>query len=393
MRNRMPHYLAIGLLMPACGCAVLFPDGFGQREPRQTMMMSVARSNHITMFGELEDGSTEQYESRYSASLRQHSFTEVGDDTDPDIDVSGEWMVFASTRHHHNADVYLKSIQGVSVTQLTSDPAADVQPSFSPDGSRIAFASNRGGSWDIWVKSLDGGQPSQVTDDPGDEVHPSWSPDGTRLVYSRLPLAGGPWELWVADAIAGGTRKFIGYGLFPEWSPAGETIVYQRARERGGKLFSVWTLTLVDGEPRYPTEVAGGGRMAAITPTWNADGSAIAYSATEFPVVADESTPPAAPTFDVWMVRADGFGKVRLTEGTSTNVNPTFAPDGRLYFTSDRTGMDNVWSVLPMSGIASPGGASSATAAGPAGVPSAAVTSNERAARKTVVSDKSTSHN
>ena len=146
--------------------------------------------------------------------------------------------------------------QPVADSQLTSDPGADIQPAYSPDGAWVAFASNRGGDWGIWTVSSSGGQPVQVTSSPGDEVHPSWSPDGQRIVYCVRSVTSGQWELWITDAQVGATSRFIGYGLFPEWSPSGDTIVFQRARERGSRHFSIWTLTLVDGEPRYPTEVA-----------------------------------------------------------------------------------------------------------------------------------------
>jgi TolB protein len=157
----------------------------------------------------------------------------------------------------------------------------------------------------------------------------------------------------VADASAGGTRRFIGYGLFPEWSPTGDSIVYQRARERGTQWFSIWTLTMVDGEPRYPTEVAASATQAMILPTWSPDGRRIAFAATSRDGGAGAPLGDGADsgTFDIWIMQADGSGKSRLTDGHTFNASPAFSPDGRIFFTSNRSGHENIWSLIPGNGL------------------------------------------
>ncbi len=313
-------------------------------------MLVAARASQVSMFGDLPAGSPSTYFNRSSVSMKQHSFTEVGADFDPDIDRTGRWMAFASTRHNLNPDLYIKAVDGVAVTQLTSDPAPDIEPAFSPDGSRVAFASRRDGNWDVWVIGVGGEPPTQITSTASDEVHPSWSPDGTKLVYCSLPVGGGQWELWLADAVRGGRQRFIGYGLFPEWSPVGDTIVYQRARERGSRWFSVWTLTLVDGEPRYPTEVASSATRAMILPSWSPDGRQITYASASavFPEPGAMFLPNQSEVSDIWVVNVDGSGKMRLTDGYTVNHAPVFSPDGRVFFASNRSGHENTWSTLPL---------------------------------------------
>ena len=314
---------------------------------RPHAMLAAARASRINMFGDLESGEGNQYFTRAAVSLKRHTFDEVGQDTDPDLDGTGHRLVFSSTRHNSNPDLYIKTTDGVAVTQLTSDPASDIQPKYSPDDTMVAFASNRAGNWDIWMISADGGQPVQVTSSLADEVHPSWSPDGSRLTYCSLPPEGGQWELWISDATAGGVQKFIGYGLFPEWSPYDDTIVYQRSRERSTRWFSVWTIKLVDGEPRYPTELAAGAFQAMILPTWSADGRYIAFASTDAPPTPGVTIDATDAQFDIWIMTADGRAKTRLTDGHVPSYAPTFSVDGRIYFASNRTGQDNIWSVLP----------------------------------------------
>lgn len=305
----------------------------------------------VSLFGDLPMRAAAEYAARAATSLTQHTFAEDGVDSDPKISRDGEFMVFASTRHHNNPDIYRKNIDGVAITQITGDPAADVQPAISPDASRIAFASNRTGNWDIWIVELDGRRPVQVTSGPQDEVHPSWSPDGQRLIYCSL-APHGQWELWVVDAIAGGKRKFVGYGLFPEWAPDGDTILYQRARERGSRWFSIWTMELVDDEPLYPTEIASSPDYSLIAPSWSHTGEKVAFGA--IAKTQGAATDATVEQADILIVNRDGTGRIPLTDGFSANFSPAWSPDGRLFFTSRRGGAESIWSLRPPNSNPSP---------------------------------------
>lgn len=317
-------------------------------------VLAAARANRVSMFGEMADTDTSGFTTRPLVSLRQHTFSEEGSDFDVRFNRDGTRIIFSSTRHSMNPNVYVKATDGVAVTQLTSDPAADVHAVFSPDGSRVAFSSDRSGNWDIWVMPVTGGRPIQVTDGPSDEVHPSWSPDGSRLVYCSLPSGGRQWELWLADSRTASTKKFIGYGLFPEWSPVEDVILYQRARQRGSRWFSVWTTTLEDGEPRYPTEIASSSEHALILPSWSRDGRRITFTALS-PSAPDPGDATNTKTVsDIWVMASDGRGRVRLTDGYTANYGPAFAPDGRIFFTSNRSGSGNLWSIRSASALAIP---------------------------------------
>lgn len=285
---------------------------------------------------------------RVSTSIEQHTFTNEGADFDPDIDRTGRLLVFASTCHSNRPDIYVKAIGEPSITQITDDPGSDVQPRVSPDGKRVAFASDRSGNWDIWVTSIDGQNTQQVTRSPAPEVHPDWSPDGNRLVYCSLNVQSRQWELWVIDLRQPGMKKSIGQGLFPRWAPNKEEIVYQRARARGNRWFSVWTIHLVDGEPRLPTEVASSSEFALIAPSWSMDGKRITYCSIE-PLSVDTGSVAGHPARgDIWAMDADGRNKFCLTRGEALNYSPVFGPDGRIFFAGNRTGSENIWSLMPV---------------------------------------------
>jgi|GEM_PF-657245 len=274
------------------------------------------------------------------------SFSTEGGDFDPDIDATGRWLLFASTRHRETSDIYIKSVSGTTITQLTFDRGNDVSPTFSPDGKRVAFASDRGGSWDIYIVDVRGGQPIQLTSEPTHEVHPSFSPDGRWLVYSMRGSQSGQWEMVVVDIENPAVRRFIGYGLFPRWSPTDNRILFQRARERGTRWFSIWTVELVNGEAMRPTEIMASANAAVITPSWSPDGKHIVFCTVVNPMHANAAKVAKS---DVWVSSIQGTNRSNLTNGRFSNLQPRWARDGRIFFVSNRGqgGVENVWALRP----------------------------------------------
>lgn len=281
--------------------------------------------------------------------IRQHSYPDVGQDMDPSVDPQGRYLVFSSTAHSPRPDIYIKAVDGRTVTQLTTDPASDIQPTISPDGQTIAFASNRSGVWEIYVTDLQGRAIRQVTRGGGQNLHPSWSPDGTKLVYCCNSDRSGQWELWITDLSGPAGRQFVGYGLFPVWSPTEARIAFQRARGRGDQLYGIWTVTLgPDGEPSLPSLIASSAQTAFISPAFSADGEQLAFSALQ-------TAGSAVVGSDIYAVSVDGANLRRLTQGPGRKYNPTWAGQ-RIFFCSNRDGLENIWSVRADTGATAPAG-------------------------------------
>ena len=302
----------------------------------------------LNLYGELPDRRAAATEQK-SDNLNQVSFTREGADFDVSIDPSGQWLVYASTRHRPTADIYMKRVNGNTITQLTDDPGNDVMPTVSSDGQWIAFSSDRAGNWDVYVKPIAGGQSTQISSAPSNELHPSWSPDGRLLTYCAHNDQSGQWEVVVVDVTQASRRRVIANGLFPEFSPDGGKILFQRARARGTRWFSIWTVDYEDGEGVRPTEIAAATNAAVITPVWSPDGQRIAFATVVDPL--NRNVEGARPTADLWVVNADGSGRQNLTNDRYANLQPTWGPDGTIYFVSNRAGWDNIWSLKPQQSL------------------------------------------
>ncbi len=287
-----------------------------------------------------------------SADVSRVTFADQGADFDPTISTDGSFMVFASTQHNRNADIYLKNTGSTVLTQLTSDPSRDVMPAISPDGQWVAFSSDRLLDWNVYVMPRNGGRPVQITLSGAAELHPSWSPDGTMLAYSKLGQTSGRWEIWISEVANTSTPHFIGYGLFPEWCPkagtgpnGGNLILYQRSAERGDRAFGIWTIEYKDGSISSPSQLIGSATTAYINPTWSPDGSNIVFAAVNNPHKVRAVDTLEHEDCNLWMLASDGSTIVSLTAGSSSDLMPAWGNDGKIYFVSTRTGQDNIWSM------------------------------------------------
>ena len=285
-------------------------------------------------------------------ALRQHTFVDSGFDADVHVDPSGKWMAYASARDAEATQIYTRRVDGPAAVQLTNGVSDDAQPCISPDGKRIAFSSNRNGKWHVYLMNPDGRNILQITNGDSNDMHPSFSPDGTRLVYSSLADgngAGGLWQMAVIDLVSR-QQKSIGPGLFPAWSPdkSRDVIAFQKTRARGSRWFSLWTCELSSGEPEQTeagkvTEIAVSANAALVSPSWSSDGKHLAFVSIVEPAQTRNGKPQGQQ--DIWAIDADGSNRRRLTDGTATNLTPCWAVDNRVYFVSDRSGHESIWSL------------------------------------------------
>jgi Tol biopolymer transport system component len=331
---------------------------------------SAPEPTRVNVFGELTARSAAQSPAKLviaTPALRQFTFPPAGGyDGDVAASPDGRWIVFAGSRNGSRSHLFRLDLATGTPTALTQGPGDDAQPCVSPDGRQIAFCSNRSGQWHLYAMDASGGDVTQLTDGDANEMHPSFAPDGRRLVFCQLAGDQQAWQLCVLD-LATNQAQAIGEGLFPAWSPRKDTdvIAFQKARSRGSRWFSLWTCQLTPddaGQIRAsePTEIAASPNAALVTPAWRPDGSALAFSSI---AVAQGGRGHQ----DIWTIDAAGQNKSRLTnDQNGMNLAPCWGVDNTVYFVSDRSGRESVWSLPAPSTTqrtrtASPDAASAAT--------------------------------
>ena len=244
--------------------------------------------------------------------------------------------LIAYTDEVHTADVYIADADGNGAKRLTDDDAPSRWPALSPDGSKVAFTSNRDtGTWHVWVMNVDGSglmDVSMAAKLPwGFDAYPDWSPDGTKLAFSANTAANSGLDIVVYDFTTGKLTDLTpggrGDDWRPRWSPDGKKIAFAMAESS----FHVFVVN-ADGSGLRQLTFDGGWQ---IEPTWSPDGAKIVYTA--WP---NENS-------DLFVMDADGSNVRDLTNTPrSMETQASWSPAG-IAFRSDRDGLDGVYTMGP----------------------------------------------
>lgn len=248
------------------------------------------------------------------------------DSSDPLVSEKGQIAFTRMTQYERadlEADIYTINVDGTGERRLTDTPGLDGFPSWSPDGQRIAFATDRaGGNWELYVMDSDGTHQRRLTNTPKDEAGTTWSPSGEEIAFVFDANGDNP-SIWVMDA-DGSNRKRLTSGNWPSWSADGERIVYTSGEWNDQQL----SVMNADGSEQHTLGIRGAGQ-----PAWSPNGEQIAY-------VNDIGRDKESwDNEEIFVMSPDGSGRTRLTDiPGNDHWPPTWSPDGaRIAFTSDGT--------------------------------------------------------
>ncbi len=242
----------------------------------------------------LAPGATEPTNIAFSASVeldrtpyKRRAYDLTATDTQPALGVIDPTLSPDGTRAVLTAvgDLWISDLASGETTQLTDDDFIDMSPSWSPDGSTIAFVSDRGGKADIWLMDVASGELTQLTDSPRPTNSPVWSPDGSSIAYlsdALITIFLGA-TVNVID-VSTGDETTISEPIFgpspPAWSDDGETVLVvsrlpqtNRFREGYNALFLMPASG--DGETKWVAPQgmdASLGRRQWNRPAWSSDG-------------------------------------------------------------------------------------------------------------------------
>jgi len=219
-----------------------------------------------------------------------------GYDYQPDVSPDGKWVAF--DRYDGNAvELELLELSTGKVMALTSNHAVNLEPRWSPDGSRLAFVSTAyEGRWHVYTMSVRDGrgtEPVRITTDRDSKLpryyysvydhylSPTWSPDGKELiVISNRGEIWGTGGFWRMRAEPSDSMRLIHFEettwkARPDWSPDGKRVVY--SSYVGTQFNQLWLMTSDGGVPLELTY----GAFDATSPRWSHDARHIAYISNE----------------------------------------------------------------------------------------------------------------
>jgi tricorn protease len=207
----------------------------------------------------------------------------------PDISPDGKLVAFS-----YLGDIWVVEAIGGVARPVTMHEKHDIYPVFSPDGKKIAFSSNRHGSYDIYVVPVQGGKPTRLTFDSADDLVNAWSPDGKSVLFTSNRGTSFPStaELYTVPITGGRAKRVSAFeGRDGVFAPEGDLIAYVRGPGtwyrkyyRGSANDDIWIANADGTDNRRLTTHTG----QDTSPMWAADGKAIYY-------VTDASQPPGSP--------------------------------------------------------------------------------------------------
>jgi len=205
-------------------------------------------------------------------------------------------------------DIFVMNVNGTGFVQVTTNPALDYSPAWSPDGERLVFISERDDNAEIYTIRTDGTDLTRLTFSAVFEAFPTWSPDGTLIAFSADDFDNNVSNVYTITVEDLHTMQLTSNdgATAPAWSPDGEYIAFD---EQSGDISEIYVMTR-DGEDQQQVTELG---LLSYSASWSTDSSTLSF------VSVNERG-----DFDIYAISIDGTGLTRLTD--TQDSDEYFAP-------------------------------------------------------------------
>lgn len=211
--------------------------------------------------------------------------------------------------------IHVLNLMTFDIDQITFE--GDQFPSWSPDGMQIAFSRFDGSDNDIWIADADGSNPTQVTNDPAEDTEPAWSPDGNSIAFTSD--RSGNEDVWVMPVAGGAATRVTnnpGSDREASWSPDGTMIAFASDRGSGDDIYTTAWPVQAGG----PAGVGGVNRLtndpaADNLPAWSPDGTMVAFTSER-----------DAGDREIYVMTSAGANQTRMTISASFDWQPDWGP-------------------------------------------------------------------
>src|SRR2546428_10826753 len=231
-----------------------------------------------------------------------------------------------------NYEIYVMTRGGAPLVRLTNTTAANGQPSWSPDGAKLAVMSDRDGNREIYVMNADGSGQTRLTNNSATDDVPAWSPDGTKIAFASD--RDGNSEIYVMNA--DGTNQIrltnnAATDYWPAWSPDGAKLAFESDRDGNLEIY------VMNADGTNATRLTSNSTEDS-SPAWSPGGTRIAFSC----------DPDGTASLEICVINADGTNLVRLTNNPAPDGSPAWSRDGtKILFTSLRNGNADLFIMNP----------------------------------------------
>lgn len=219
-----------------------------------------------------------------------------------------------------DSEIVVSNADGSAVTALTNNSVDDVDPAWSPDGTKIAFARFNGSVFEIWTMNADGTGQTAVVQLGKSTTHPTWSPAGNKLVFTYA-FSGTDDDIYAADSsgVNSNVTPLAQTALNERdaaWQPGTSTIAFSKFNSSSGR-YDIDFMTYPSGTP---APFLSGAAADFTEPAWSPDGTKLAVR-----------NGVSNVNDDIYLVNSDGSGYGPLPAPTSSNEhNPAWSPEGQL---------------------------------------------------------------